>query len=61
MNPEEVASQLHENERRVLISLKDRGSATTVELSALTGLSRDAVEMARENMNEAGPARDRRR
>ena len=46
MNPEEVASQLHENERRILISLKDRGSATTVELSNLTGLSRDAVEKA---------------
>jgi len=46
VNPEEVASQLHENERRVLISLKDRGSATTEELSQTTGLSRDAVEKA---------------
>jgi len=46
VNPEEAASQLHENERRILISLKDRGSATTEELSTLTGLSRDAVEKA---------------
>ena len=46
MNPEEVASQLHENERSVLMSLRDEGSATTDELSALTGLSRDAVEKA---------------
>ncbi|NQT09109.1 hypothetical protein HQ586_08535, partial [Candidatus Bathyarchaeota archaeon] len=46
MNPEEVALQLHENERRILISLRDGSSATTVELSTLTGLSRDAVEKA---------------
>ncbi|MBA7476180.1 phenylalanine--tRNA ligase subunit alpha [archaeon] len=46
MNPEEVASQLHENERRILMSLSDGGSATTVKLSTLTGLSRDAVEKA---------------
>jgi len=46
VNPEEVASQLHENERMVLMSLRDGGSATTVELSKLTGLSRDAVEKA---------------
>ncbi len=46
MNPEEVASQLHENERRILMSLRDGGSATTVKLSTLTGLSRDAVEKA---------------
>jgi phenylalanyl-tRNA synthetase alpha chain len=46
VNPEEVASQLHENERKILMSLRDEGSATTVELSTLTGLSRDAVEKA---------------
>ena len=46
MNPEDVASRLHENERRILLSLKDRGSATTEELSQLTGLSRDAIEKA---------------
>ena len=46
MNPEEVASQLHENERRILMSLRDVNFATTAELSALTGLSRDAVEKA---------------
>ncbi len=46
MNPEEVASRLHENERKVLLALKGRGSATTEELSGFTGLSRDAVEKA---------------
>ena len=46
MNPETVASSLHENERKVLIALKEVGSATTDELSSATGLSRDAVEKA---------------
>jgi len=46
LRPEEVASRLHENERRLLLALKGRESATTEELSQLTGLSRDAVEKA---------------
>ena len=46
MNPETVASSLHENERKVLLALRGRGPATTEELSSATGLSRDAVEKA---------------
>ncbi|MBN2335922.1 phenylalanine--tRNA ligase subunit alpha [Candidatus Bathyarchaeota archaeon] len=46
MNPREVAQQLHENERKVLHALRGRGTATTQELSQLTGLERDAVEKA---------------
>ena len=46
LKPEEVASRLHENERRVLLSLRGRDTATTEELSALTELSKDAVEKA---------------
>ena len=46
MNPETLASSLHENERKVLLALKEVGSTTTDELSSATGLSRDAVEKA---------------
>jgi len=46
MNPREVAERLHENERKVLQALSDGGTATTEELSRLTGLARDAVEKA---------------
>ena len=46
MNPREVAERLHENERKVLQALSGRGTATTEELSRLTGLARDAVEKA---------------
>ena len=46
MNPETVASSLHENERAVLLALKRRGPATTEELASATGLGRDAVEKA---------------
>jgi len=46
VKPDEVASRLHENERKVLLALKDRETATTEELSRLTGLGRDAVEKA---------------
>jgi phenylalanyl-tRNA synthetase alpha chain len=46
LNPEDAASRLHENERKVLLALKGRGAATTQELSAETGLGRDAVEKA---------------
>ena len=46
MNPREVAQRLHENERKVLQALRGRGTATTQELSQLTGLERDAVEKA---------------
>jgi phenylalanyl-tRNA synthetase alpha chain len=46
MKPMDVAARLHENERKVLLELKDRGTATTEELSQLTGLSRDALEKA---------------
>jgi phenylalanyl-tRNA synthetase alpha chain len=46
MNPEDVASRLHENERKVLLALRGRDTATTEELGRLTGLGRDAVEKA---------------
>jgi len=46
VNPESVASSLHENERKVVLTLGGRGAATTEELSSATGLSRDAVEKA---------------
>ncbi|MCW3991334.1 MAG: hypothetical protein NWE79_01380, partial [Candidatus Bathyarchaeota archaeon] len=46
MNPETVASSLHENERRILLALRGRGPATTEDLTLATGLSRDAVEKA---------------
>jgi len=46
MNPREVAERLHENERKVLQALSGVDTATTEELSRLTGLARDAVEKA---------------
>jgi len=46
VNPETVASNLHENERKVLLALRGRGPATTEELRSATELSRDAVEKA---------------
>jgi phenylalanyl-tRNA synthetase alpha chain len=46
LNPEEAAARLHENERKVLLALEGRGAATTQELSAETGLGRDAIEKA---------------
>jgi phenylalanyl-tRNA synthetase alpha chain len=46
LKPEEVASRLHENEKKVLLALEGRDTATTQELSTLTGLSQDAVEKA---------------
>ncbi len=46
LNPEEVAAKLNENERKILLSLEVKVSATTVELSEDTGLSKDAVEKA---------------
>ncbi len=46
LNPKVTAARLHENERRVLLALEGRGSATTQELSAETGIARDTVEKA---------------
>ena len=46
MKPDEVASQLHENERKVLRALSEKSTATTEELAHVTGLSKDAVEKA---------------
>ncbi|TET72417.1 phenylalanine--tRNA ligase subunit alpha [Candidatus Bathyarchaeota archaeon] len=46
LNPEDVAPRLHENERKVLLALKGRDTATTQELSSATGLGQDAVEKA---------------
>lgn len=46
MEPEEVASKLHENERKVLLALKESNITTTEVLSQITGLSKDAVEKA---------------
>jgi phenylalanyl-tRNA synthetase alpha chain len=46
LRPGEVAARLHDNEKKVLLALKGRESATTEELSRFTGLGRDAVEKA---------------
>lgn len=46
MNPESVASELHENERKIISLLKDRGELTVDQLVDETGLSRDAIERA---------------
>jgi len=46
LNPSEVAARLHENERKVLMALKDRDLASTDTLSIETELSKDAVEKA---------------
>ncbi|MCJ7573329.1 hypothetical protein MUO93_03580, partial [Candidatus Bathyarchaeota archaeon] len=46
MRPDEVAEGLQENERKILLALRDKASATTSMISAETGLSRDAVEKA---------------
>jgi phenylalanyl-tRNA synthetase alpha chain len=46
LNPEDAAARLHENERKVILALEGQGAATTQELSAETGLGRDAVEKA---------------
>jgi len=46
VKPGDVASRLHENERKVLLALRGRETATTGELSRFTGLGRDAVEKA---------------
>lgn len=46
MKPQEVAGYLHENERRILLILKDMETTTTDRLSELTGLTGDAVEKA---------------
>ena len=46
LNPEDAAARLHENERKVILALEGRGAATTQELSAETGLAKDAVEKA---------------
>jgi phenylalanyl-tRNA synthetase alpha chain len=46
VKPGDVASRLQENERKVLLALKGKESATTEELSRFTGLGRDAIEKA---------------
>lgn len=46
MKAEKMASRLHENERKILLALKDRGTATMEELSQLTGLGKDTLERA---------------
>ena len=46
MDPVDVASKLHENERKILLTLEGRESASTEELISLTGLGKDAVEKA---------------
>jgi len=46
LNPEDAAARLHENERKVILALEGRRAATTQELSAETGLRKDAVEKA---------------
>jgi len=46
LNPEEVASRLNENERRLLVALHGGGAFSTAALSQNIGLGRDAVEKA---------------
>ena len=46
MNPEEVASRLNENERKVLVAIKGGGAYSTAMLGQSTSLGRDAVEKA---------------
>jgi len=46
LNPEEVASRLNENERKLLVALRGGGASSTAALSQATGLGRDAVEKA---------------
>jgi phenylalanyl-tRNA synthetase alpha chain len=46
VRPNEAASSLHENERKILLALQGRESATTTDLSRFTGLRRDLVERA---------------
>lgn len=46
MKPKEVAARLNENERKLLHALSGGETATTDNLSKLTGLGRDAVEKA---------------
>jgi len=46
LNSDDAAARLNENERKVILALEGRGAATTQELSAETGLGRDAVEKA---------------
>jgi phenylalanyl-tRNA synthetase alpha chain len=46
MKLEELAGVLHENERRILLGLRELEFATTEVLSNITGLSLDAVEKA---------------
>jgi phenylalanyl-tRNA synthetase alpha chain len=46
MIPKEVASRLHENERKVLQAVSIESTATTETLAQMTGLGKDAVEKA---------------
>jgi phenylalanyl-tRNA synthetase alpha chain len=46
LNLDDAAVKLHEHERRVLLALEGRETATTQELSIETSLGRDAVEKA---------------
>jgi len=46
LNPEEVASRLNENERKLLVALRGGGASSTAVLSKSMGLGRDAVEKA---------------
>ena len=46
MNPENVASTLNENERKVLVALRGGGAYSIVALTQTTGLGKDAVEKA---------------
>jgi phenylalanyl-tRNA synthetase alpha chain len=46
LNPEEVASRLNENERKLLVALRGGGELSTATLSQTVGLGRDAIEKA---------------
>jgi phenylalanyl-tRNA synthetase alpha chain len=46
MKQKEIATQLHENELKILNALGDVGAATTEKIARITGLGKDAVEKA---------------
>jgi len=46
VRPNEAASSLRENERKILLALQGHDSATTTDLSRFTRLRRDLVERA---------------
>ena len=46
MNPEEVASKLNDNERKLVVALRGGSASSTAALSQTMGLGKDAIEKA---------------